>query len=791
MKLMIIALSNMRKHISSIVVTSILIAVAVLLLYSSVNTIISVTGYADSVNKKQNAADVIMLTNYSDKERIDSFMKEQKEITEYESRKLYAAGIRYRNISQDTKWDKLEFRFLNMNEETTLSNFIIYDKGETLKDNSIILPMYMKTSFGYKTGDTIELEYATNTCEYEVYGFIEDVMFPNPNTVTLFECMLPQKAFEELKEYGCIPANGYYMKISDGMYPSKYSIEFKKNITEQVPALTSATMLYINDSQSMCYAASVWAYTIMALFALFALLIIVIAIIVVRFSIITTIEDNLPNIGILEAGGYTARQMIFANIVEFLVATGIGILIGFAGAIGARRLLEGVIQSVTGLLWKEVMNVNIALTCIVVVILVIVWTTYAASRRIKKITPLEALRSGINSHNFKKNHISLEKSHFSLNVSIGLKNIINNLKQNISICIIVGMLTFICAVFFNVYYNMVIDQDGIIKLVGIEKCDIIYEGIDTTQSDYKQISNDLCEIKGIRAVTARGNGSFNITNGEQVSQVDITSYEDFGNLNINTLIKGRYPEKSNEIVLATRSINELKAELGDVVYAEYQDKRLEYVVVGIEQHLYNVGKGGMMSFEGIKRLDEDMEVNTLYIYTQENADVKDMVHTIKERYHDEQSNITDCDEYFATILSTFSSAIKGMSLFSLVATLIIVCLIIYLLIKIKLLRDRSMIGVYKALGFVTSQLVSQTVLSYMPVIATGTILGGIFAVFFGNPIVAASFRIISGIEKCDFTTMYGYIALVIAIIIAVALIISILCSIKIRKIEPCKMIQEK
>lgn len=791
MKLMIIALSNMRKHKSSIVVTSILIAVAVLLLYSSVNTIISVSGYAESVNEKQNAADVIMYTNYSDKERIDSFMKEQKEITDYESRMLYAAGIRYRNISQDTKWDQLEFRFLNMNEETTISNFVIYDKGEALNDNSIILPMYMKTSYGYKTGDKIELEYVDKIREYEVYGFIEDVMFPNPNTVAIYECVLPEHAFNELKELGCIAGTGYYMKVSNDIYPSEYCNVFKKNISEEVPGLTSATMLYINDSQSMCYAASVWAYIVMALFAVFALLVIVIAIIVVRFSIITTIEDNLPNIGILEAGGYTSRQMIFANMVEFLMATGIGILVGLIGAIGARRLLEGVIQSVTGLLWKETLNANIAFICIVTIILVVVWATYAASKRIKKITPLEALRSGINSHNFKKNHISLEKSRFSLNISIGLKNIINNLKQNISICIIVGMLTFICAVFFNVYYNMAVDQDGIVKLVGIEKCDILYEGIDTEQSDYKQISRELCEIKGISRVTARGNGSFNITNGEQESQVDITAYEDFDNLNINTLIEGRYPKKSNEIVLATGSAKELKAELGDVVYAEYQDKRLEYVVVGIEQHLYNVGKGGGMSFDGIKRLDEDLEVNTLYIYTKEDVDVEDMIHTIKERYYNGQSNIADYDEYFETVLSTFSSAIKGMCLFSLVATLIIVCLIIYLLIKMKLLRDRSMIGVYKALGFVTPQLVSQTVLGYMPVIAAGTILGGIFAVFFGNPIVAASFHIISGIEKCDFTTMYGYIALVIAIIIAVALIISILCSIRIRKIEPCKMIREQ
>ena len=454
MKLMIIALSNMRKHKSSIVVTGILVACAVLLLYSSINAISSVASYANEMNEKQNAADVIMYTSYETEERIHDFLRSREEITEYESRQLYGSGVKYKNITKNSKQEQLEFRFLNYDEKGSISNFIIYDKQEELKDNSIILPMYMKSSLGYRAGDRIQLEFPSGTADYEIYGFMVDVMFPNPNTVTIYECMMPQKEFSKLEGYGCLSGNGYFINVSQELCPSKYVTDFKKNISAQIPDLVSSNIFYVNDSQSMCYAASIWAYMIMALMAVFAIFAITIAIIVIRFSIITTIEDNLPNIGILEAGGFTSKQMIQANMVEFLFATIMGITLGFAGTLIVRGPLENMINSVTGLQWSAKLSIPIAGICVLIILLIVTSTTYMASARIKRIMPLEALRSGINGHNFKKNHVALETSRLHVNVSIGLKNILNNLKQNISIFIIVGFLTFICAVFFNVYYNI-------------------------------------------------------------------------------------------------------------------------------------------------------------------------------------------------------------------------------------------------------------------------------------------------------------------------------------------------
>ncbi|WP_167957280.1 ABC transporter permease [Anaerosporobacter faecicola] len=805
MKLMIIALSNMRKHKSSIVVTGILVACAMLLLYSSINSIGSVTNHAADVNKKQNAADVILYTSYEDKEKVFDFFDSQEEITEYESRGFYSTGVKYHNVTMDSKKEQMEFRIMNEKDKTNISNFIIYDKQKEWKENSIILPMYLKTGLGFHSGDEIELEYALATQTYEIYGFIEDVMFPNPNTVGMYECIVSSEEYERVASYGCLAGNAYFVKIDEKLQPFKYVNDFRKNIDDHIPGISSSVVYYINDSQSMCYAASVWAYTIMALFAVFAIFIIVIAVIVIRFTIVTTLEDNLPNIGILEAGGYTSKQMIFANMVEYLSTTIIGILLGLAGAVGVKGLLENIVNATTGLKWQEEFSPVIAVICGIILILMVALTIRIASRRMKKITPLDALRDGIHTHNFKKNPISLEKSTLPLNLSIGCKNILQSLKQNISILIIVCLLTFICAVFFNVYYNVAVDPDGIIRLVGIEKCDIAYEinntngmdlhfpaeGTDKKDADYWKMCDRIKEIEGVQNAFPCGSGSTYLTNGKQNTQIELTAYDDFSQLKINTIVEGRYPEENNEIVLATKTAEQLKVEIGDVVYAESGEKSNDFVVVGIEQHMYNVGTGALVNFDGLQKISPDVEINNLFVYTEEDVDIDTIIKEIKDAFGDYQSNLANFDEYFTTILATFSSAIGAMSLFSLVSTMIIVCLIIYLLIKMKLLRDRRMLGIYKALGFTTPQLVGQTVLSYIPVIGTGALLGGGLAILIGNKTVAAVFRVISGIQKCNFTTVYSYIILSVVLVIVAALAIAVACSAKIRKIEPCKMIQEQ
>ena len=113
-----------------------------------------------------------------------------------------------------------------------------------------------------------------------------------------------------------------------------------------------------------------------------------------------------------------------------------------------------------------------------------------------------------------------------------------------------------------------------------------------------------------------------------------------------------------------------------------------------------------------------------------------------------------------------------------------------LLIRTRITKEWRNLGVNKALGFTSNQLISQVMLSNIPAILIGIAAGLLAATFLGDKIVILMFSIF-GFRKVSFViTPINYI-LVCIMIVGVALAVSWFNGKKIRKLEPVKMITEE
>jgi putative ABC transport system permease protein len=130
-----------------------------------------------------------------------------------------------------------------------------------------------------------------------------------------------------------------------------------------------------------------------------------------------------------------------------------------------------------------------------------------------------------------------------------------------------------------------------------------------------------------------------------------------------------------------------------------------------------------------------------------------------------------------------------MCLVLLIAVVLVIAMLLLLLIKTQLVRDKKLLGIYKALGYTTWQLIMQTTMSYLPVVLIGVILGGVAAWFGINPTIAACVSAF-GIRNCSMKINLLDMLGVVVMIGLWAELIAILCSSQIRKIVPCEMIQE-
>ena len=77
----------------------------------------------------------------------------------------------------------------------------------------------------------------------------------------------------------------------------------------------------------------------------------------------------------------------------------------------------------------------------------VVIVTLLSAFRVRKILPVAALRGGIQTHSFRKNHFPLEKAKGGLHFLLAIKSMLANAKQNIMILLIIIALTFAISFF--------------------------------------------------------------------------------------------------------------------------------------------------------------------------------------------------------------------------------------------------------------------------------------------------------------------------------------------------------
>ena len=94
-----------------------------------------------------------------------------------------------------------------------------------------------------------------------------------------------------------------------------------------------------------------------------------------------------------------------------------------------------------------------------------------ASRRIKRIEPITALRSGLSTHNFKRNHIPLDKANAPLNCALALKTTLSGAKQNVTVCATMLVLSLVVVFSGLMLENMIWNAEPFIQLIVGETAD--------------------------------------------------------------------------------------------------------------------------------------------------------------------------------------------------------------------------------------------------------------------------------------------------------------------------------
>ena len=670
---------------------------------------------------------------------------------------------------------EINSEFVFMEKEAALSRTV--GRTEIVEEDSrltsgIYMPILYKSEEN-AIGKSIELSVGNRKISYTICGFFNNVMTGSHNC-GMCGILLTEDKYRELEEAGCAPEALFCsVRLKDKSESQDYEAMLKNEISAHFPAVRMVSTSYALVAQSRYISQMICAGILSAM----AFLVLLIALVVMASNIVNDIQENMKNLGALKAMGYTSLQLVFSLLLQFL---GLSLIIAAAGAGFSYTLfptLNSMMISQTGIPYKvHFLPIPFLLTLLTLggAVFLAVWFS---SGRIRKIEPITALRQGVLTHSFKRNHVPLEETRFPLHFALAMKTTLSGIKHNLTICITMLTLSLVAVFSGLMIENMIADMNPFLNLIVGETADSCINVNQEAEEEFLQRMHSDERVEKVylyHTVEVRHVGGVGLM---------ATICDDFGKVNNrNVVFEGRFPKYDNEIAIAAKYAREKGLEPGNEIILTAEGKKAEYIITGFTQVTNNLGKDCLLTRQGYERLGRLTNAG-YYLNLSEDSDIDQFHAEIKKLFGADVNITININEILEGSTAVYVSLMKAIVILVLVLSMVVIVFVLYLLVRTMLGNKKRDYGILKALGFTTGQLILQTALSFMPAIVISTIIGISVCSFIINPLTAVFMSGI-GIVKCTFTVPAEFNILAGLGMILFAFGASCLLSLKIRKTQP-------
>ena len=508
-----------------------------------------------------------------------------------------------------------------------------------------------------------------------------------------------------------------------------------------------------------------------------AFFVLLIALVVIVSNIINYIQVNMKNLGVLKAAGYTSGQIICALLLQFLGLTFIAAIIGLGLSYLLFPAVNAMMITQTGIPYTMRFLPVPFVTSLAILGGTVALFVWLASCRIKKIEPIAALRFGIQTHNFRCNHVPLEKTKAPLNLALALKTTLSGVKHNITVCVTMLVLSLIVAFSGLMTENMIVDMTPFVNLIVGETADSCVNVQTEAEEEFLREMETDSRVENSYLYT-----SLNVSQAGG-AELMATICDDFSKVNNqNTVFEGRFPKYDNEIAIAAKYANENGLKVGDEIEITAGGKKEKYLICGFTQITNNLGRDCLFTREGYKRLGTLTNMS-YYINLTDETDIDTFNQEMKEKFDGSVNTTINIEETIESMAGVYVSIMTMIVIAILVLSAVIIVFVLYLLVRIMLNNKQRDYGIMKALGFTTGELILQTALSFMPTTILSAVIGLTICSLIINPLTALFLRGI-GIVKCTFIVPVGFITIAGIGLVLFAFMTVCLLSLKIRKIAP-------
>lgn len=661
-------------------------------------------------------------------------------------------------------------------------DFLLDTDGQVIhpEPGTVWLPLYYRELLDLSTGQTLTVTGPQDTHELTVAGFLRDSQM-NTSYASSKRILVSQPDLDALREtVGATGATEYLVqfRLTSPAAVSQFETDYRAaGLESNGPTITWSLFLLLNTLSVGITAAVMMLVT---------LLLVAIALLSVRFTLLTTIEQDYREIGVLKAIGVRNRDLGRLYSRRYLTMAVIGATVGLLASFGLNQLLLRDVHLYMGPAGRALPVVLVSVVLSAAVVGIVALTVRRTLRRLRLVSPVQAVRTGAASTDRVRGGsrltgwLTAARSPLPTNLLLGLRDPLRKPQRYAVPLVIYTLASAILILPQNLHTTA--GAPEFITYMGA--------GVSDMRVDVQQPADPARALELGKALAAdpRVERHAVLTTAAYTAPdptgTEVTVKLESGDLAAFPVVyvQGTIPQTHGDVALSGLQAEDLGATVGDTIVLtpspsartpdatadeqrRPQDEPLELTVSGIYQDVTNGGRTAKMV---APHTAGELMWSTVYADFVDGIDVPTTIAGFAADNPD--LKVSSVRDYVDATIGGTISALRDAAIAALVVGLLVAAFVTALFMRMLMARDSFDIAAMKALGFRDGHIHLQYIVRSAVVLAVGVVLGAVLAGTLGGPVAGLMLSAI-GISQLDLVAnpWLAFVATPLALLVAVVI----------------------
>ncbi len=776
--------ANIRHKKGSFVSVILLMTIASMVLTLILGMWENIYNGITQAHERLNTGNVLVMI---DKNRLSDSLRDSIEAHELVSSVSYVDAI----PSQKISYNHVDYPNNIVFFQELREGFCLLDSDGTgyldtvpaLKRGELYIPQGMKTNLACEIGDTITLTTAFGNYDFKITGIIEEPAL-GAAVIGWKNVYISQEDFEELCEAGErfeTAGKGQGTVTTQVMIYKSDSCELTDGqFARQLNLDTGISdMGFGSITRDMCIRYTfLFPQTVCIILLVFVLILLAAIVVIMCHSVSTGIEMEYTTLGVMKALGFSKGRIRFIFALQYLIAQTAGAVAGIIPAAFLCRWTGNIFNPITGIVPLKQIPIGRWAVIILAVLLVSVVCLLFITAKVARISPVRAI-SGGKSEIYFDSRIQMPINKRALSSSLALRQFTANKRQYIGVILVISILVFFMTAMM-VLGNL-LNMSSAWKAMGI-----LYTDIDISLmremdgAEIEEMEAVIKEYSDIQDSYFLGGNYYYSVNGEQIMACVYSRPEE-----IMAVSDGRIPLYDNEIVMTEIAADNMGLKVGDKVIMRNGDKEAEYIISGLNQYMNDAGNNLSITVEAAKKLNDRMKVIYIgYVLADRSA-----AQEIAERLNEKYEGVLVAAYSEAAVDESYQLALNAITAVVYIFSALFAVVVVHMVCTKTFLRERTDIGIYKALGFTANKLRRQFAIRFLIMALIGSAIGTGLAAAFSGELLSSILRII-GISSVKVTFHIGTFAVPVITICVCFYLFAFMASSRIKRVAVRELVTE-